>query len=94
MESNVTTNGKAEDIQTSQNESSLKYQSKSWHLEETNLSYHDIEQEPKIHTRTYFAVAAMLLLNYVQIIALQGPPLVVSRSHLRKPPLTLLTSSD
>lgn len=45
---------------------------------EVNLVYNDIDEEPEIHFRTYVAVAAMLILNYVQIIALQGPPVVVS----------------
>lgn len=38
----------------------------------------DADQEPEIHLRTYIALAAMFALNYVQIIALQGPPVVVS----------------
>lgn len=53
---------------------------KSKTASEVNLVYNDIEEEPEIHFRTYVAVAAMLILNYVQIIALQGPPVVVSRN--------------
>ncbi|KAK9435055.1 siderophore iron transporter [Metarhizium brunneum] len=45
---------------------------------QVNLVYSDASQEPEIHLRTYIAVVAMLLLNYVQIIALQGPPLVAN----------------
>ena len=45
---------------------------------EGNLTYDNAEQEPEIHFRTWIAVAAMMLLNFVQIIALQGPPVVVS----------------
>ena len=45
---------------------------------EGNLTYEDDDQEPKIHFRTWTAVAAMFLLNFVQVIALQGPPVVVS----------------
>lgn len=56
----------------------LEKQSKPGELEELNLHYDDLEHEPEIHIHTYFAVAAMLFLNYVQVIALQGPPLVVS----------------
>lgn len=43
-----------------------------------NLVYDDAEEEPEIHIRTWFAVAAMFLLNFVQILALLGPPVVVS----------------
>lgn len=42
-----------------------------------NLEYNDDEEEPKIHARTYVALAAMLLLNLVQVVALQGPPAVL-----------------
>ena len=38
-----------------------------------NLVY-DEEEEPELHARTYFALAAMFLLNLVQLVALQGPP--------------------
>ncbi|CAM1503636.1 Fc.00g012270.m01.CDS01 [Cosmosporella sp. VM-42] len=44
---------------------------------ELNLTYSAVDEEPEIHFRTYIAVAAMLILNFVQIIALQGPPLVL-----------------
>jgi hypothetical protein len=43
----------------------------------TNLVYDDIDEEPELHARTYIALAAMLLLNLVQVVALQGPPAVV-----------------
>jgi hypothetical protein len=43
-----------------------------------NLEYNDDEKEPEIHARTYVALAAMFLLNFVQVVALQGPPAVVS----------------
>jgi hypothetical protein len=43
-----------------------------------NLEYNDDEEEPEIHARTYVALAAMFLLNLVQVVALQGPPAVVS----------------
>lgn len=42
-----------------------------------NLEYNDDEEEPEIHARTYVALAAMFILNLVQVIALQGPPAVV-----------------
>jgi hypothetical protein len=44
---------------------------------EDNLVYDDPEGEPELHARTYVAVAAMFLLNLVQVFALQGPPVVV-----------------
>lgn len=44
-----------------------------------NLVYDDAEEEPEIHIRTWVAVAAMFLLNLVQILALLGPPVVVSQ---------------
>lgn len=43
----------------------------------TNLVYDDNDEEPELHFRTYFALAAMFLLNLVQVFALQGPPAVV-----------------
>ncbi len=49
---------------------------------EGNLVYNIIDEEPEIHLQTYIAVAAMLFLNYVQIIALQGPPVVVSETNI------------
>lgn len=44
---------------------------------DTNLVYDDQDEEPELHARTYFALAAMFLLNLVQVFALQGPPAVV-----------------
>lgn len=45
-----------------------------------NLIYDKAEEEPQIHARTFVALAAMFLLNLVQVFALQGPPAVVSLS--------------
>jgi hypothetical protein len=45
----------------------------------TNLIYLHEGEEPELHAWTYFAVAAMFLLNMVQVLALQGPPAVVSK---------------
>lgn len=42
-----------------------------------NLVYNDDEEEPEIRARTWIALAALWLLNYVQVVALQGPPAVV-----------------
>jgi hypothetical protein len=50
---------------------------------ETNLVY-DGEVEPEIHLRTWIALAAMFLLNYVQVFALQGPPAVVRITSVRR----------
>jgi hypothetical protein len=46
----------------------------------SNLVYTHDDEEPEFHARTYFAVAAMFLLNMVQVFALQGPPTVVSNN--------------
>lgn len=43
----------------------------------TNLVYDDVDEEPELHARTYIALAAMFLLNLVQVVALLGPPAVV-----------------
>ena len=48
---------------------------------DANLEYNDDEEEPEIHTRTYVALAAMFLLNLVQVVALQGSPAVVRFDH-------------
>ena len=45
---------------------------------EDNLVYDDVDEEPELHARTYIALASMFLLNLVQVVALQGPPAVVS----------------
>ncbi|KAJ5175113.1 uncharacterized protein N7482_000990 [Penicillium canariense] len=41
--------------------------------EEKNLCYEENE-EPALHARTYFALAAMFFLNLVQVFGLLGPP--------------------
>lgn len=43
-----------------------------------NLTFDEEEVEPELHARTYVAIAAMILLNYTQVMALQGPAAVVS----------------
>ena len=43
-----------------------------------NLVYDHDDEEPELHARTYLAIAAMFALNLVQVVALQGPPAVVS----------------
>lgn len=57
------------------------------HLEYTvtsssaNLVYDHDDEEPELHTRTYIALAAMFVLNLVQVMALQGPPTVVCNNR-------------
>ncbi|GAD99999.1 similar to MFS drug efflux pump [Paecilomyces variotii No. 5] len=41
--------------------------------EASNLVY-DEDEEPELHIRTWVALAAMFLLNMVQVLALMGPP--------------------
>jgi hypothetical protein len=43
-----------------------------------NLHYDEVDVEPEIHLRTWIACVAMFMLNMVQVVALQGPPAVVS----------------
>lgn len=43
-----------------------------------DLEYKDENEEPVLHRRTYFALLALFLLNYTQVVALNGPPSVVS----------------
>ena len=43
-----------------------------------NITYDEAEMEPKFHARTWIALVAFFLLNFVQVVALQGPASVVS----------------
>ena len=43
-----------------------------------NLEYENDDEEPELHARTWIALAAMFLLDMVQLVALQGPPAIVS----------------
>ncbi|EXJ67988.1 uncharacterized protein A1O5_08602 [Cladophialophora psammophila CBS 110553] len=45
---------------------------------EANLVYDDAEHEPELHLRTWIALVAMFLLNYVIVFALLSPPAVLS----------------
>ncbi|GKZ37855.1 hypothetical protein AbraIFM66950_009645 [Aspergillus brasiliensis] len=40
--------------------------------------YQNPDDEPTFHWRTWVALAAMFFLNFVQVIALQGPPVVLT----------------
>ncbi|OGM40964.1 hypothetical protein ABOM_010480 [Aspergillus bombycis] len=44
---------------------------------EGNLTYEE-DQEPELHAQTYFALAAMFLLNLVQVFGLLSPPAALS----------------
>ena len=48
------------------------------HIEE-NLTYEE-DQEPELHAQTYFALAAMFLLNLVRVFGLLSPPAAVLES--------------
>lgn len=63
-------------------------------MEGTNLIYDDADQEPELHARTYVAVAAMFMLNLVQVFALQGPPAVVCRCDVPSPLMWAMTDSS
>ena len=51
--------------------------------DQNNLHYNESDQEPELHARTYVALFAMFVLNGVQVLALQGPPAVVSARFKR-----------
>ena len=53
---------------------------------EKSLVYADDDQEPELHVRTWIAVAAMIVLNFVILVALQGPPTGVSTGLSKAPP--------
>jgi hypothetical protein len=59
----------------------------------TDLVYNDDDEEPELHARTYLALAAMFLLNLVQVFALQGPPAVVSYLSRQIDIYSVLTSA-
>ncbi|UNI23002.1 hypothetical protein JDV02_008844 [Purpureocillium takamizusanense] len=63
--------------QTQHREDTVVDDEKSRPASEANLVYSNTEEEPELHLRTYIALLAMLMLNFVQIIALQGPPVVL-----------------
>jgi hypothetical protein len=46
-----------------------------------NIIYDLAELEPQIHLLTYLAVASMILINSVQVVALQVPPTVPSKTE-------------
>ncbi|KAL3483021.1 major facilitator superfamily domain-containing protein [Aspergillus germanicus] len=53
------------------------------HVEDTSKSptanlVYEIDEEPELHARTWFALAAMCLLNMVQVLGLLSPPSALS----------------
>jgi len=61
-----------------------KEDSRAEELEQTfdsNVVYDLAELEPEVHLRTYLAVASMIVINFVQVLALQGPPTAVRVAH-------------
>ena len=51
-------------------------------LSTPGLSSDEEEVEPELHARTWITLAAFFLLNYTQVVALQGPAAVVSMSNI------------
>ena len=45
--------------------------------DDLNFHYEEVDEEPKLHMRTWIAIAAVCVMNLVQTIAVQGPPAVV-----------------
>ncbi len=69
--------------QEGDNFSDLKpHQERTNGLDNQDLVYDDAEHEPQFHFRTWFALAAMWLFNYVAILALLSPPVVVSSTPM------------
>lgn len=69
-------------------------QTESVKVENVGASQDDLtysgDVEPELHLQTWIAVAAMFMLNFVQVFALTGPPAVVSDNcrilvHLHQP---------
>ena len=47
------------------------------HADAGDLIYLDADEEPQLHWRTYLALAAMCILQFVSLLALLGPPTAV-----------------
>lgn len=43
-----------------------------------NFVYDDAEEEPALHWRTYLALFALVMCNYVAVLSLQAPPAMVN----------------
>ena len=73
-------------MQTDQNRNDLSLEVKGEleYKEKEDAANEDdiVEEEPALHWRTYTAFLGMVLLNFVQVYALTGPPQIVSESAL------------
>lgn len=52
-------------------------------LSAQNSTFDEEEVEPELHARIWITLVAFFMLNYTQVVALQGPSAVVSTSDLR-----------
>lgn len=55
-----------------------------------DFDYTDEDEEPVLHHRTYIALLSLFILNFVQVVALNGPASIVSGrrgTKLAKPPV-------
>lgn len=71
MEPLSNTNSAGPEKQTDQDVAHVEYFS----------AYERVDEEPELHAPTYVAIAAMCMLNMVQTVALQSPPVVVCTSE-------------
>ncbi|KAH7348901.1 putative siderophore iron transporter [Rhexocercosporidium sp. MPI-PUGE-AT-0058] len=73
-------NSGAEIVQTSiRDKNSVdEKQIENVNTEFSNMEYNNDDEEPEFHARTWLALAAMFLLNLVQVVALQGPPAMLA----------------
>ena len=47
-------------------------------VDQDDLVYDDADHEPELHYRTYIALGAMFLLNFVNTFSVFSPPVAVS----------------
>ena len=88
--------GSANDHGSPSQEGEAKSESKA-HLEHIDainedLVYDDAEHEPQLHFRTWVALAAMWLYNYVIVLTLLSPPVVVCSLLVKAAVTVVLTS--
>lgn len=46
-------------------------------IDRADMTYLGEDEEPELHLRTYIAISALFILNYVQLVALTGAPALV-----------------
>ena len=69
-----------------QNDKAVPPASEAEHIEEPgNLTYESADEEPELHFRTYVAVSAMFVYNFVQLAALIFPSSLVSDCSMLVP---------